>query len=230
MNDSLDILINKLNYQFKNISFLELALTHRSANSSNNERLEYLGDAILGFVIAESLYNKFSDAPEGILTRQRSSLVKKETLANLARELELGQFIKLGSGEMKTGGWRRDSILSNTLEAIIGAIHMDSDVESCRKFINQIYEGHFTSLTLDSAEKDSKTELQEYLQARKLALPNYEVVAEDGEAHERLFTVECKIESLAEPVSANGKSKRIAEQSAANKTLLVLQKISNDLE
>jgi ribonuclease III len=223
MVDSLNLLIKKLNYQFESIALLELALTHRSASSSNNERLEYLGDAVLGFVIAESLYNKFSDAPEGILTRQRSSLVKKETLANLAKELELGQYIKLGSGEMKTGGWRRDSILSNTLEAIIGAIYLDSEFDSCRKFINQIYKGHFSSLSLDKSEKDSKTELQEYLQARKLDLPSYEVVAEEGEAHDRLFTVECKIQSLDEPICANGKSKRIAEQSAANKTLLILQ-------
>ena len=130
VNDFCSELSKKLNYHFKNIDLLQLALTHRSADSCNNERLEYLGDAILGFVIAEALYLKFEVGQEGALTRKRASLVKKNTLACLARDLELGQFLRLGIGERKSGGWRRDSILSNTLEAIIGAIYLDSDFET----------------------------------------------------------------------------------------------------
>jgi ribonuclease III len=223
VNDSLYELSNKLNYQFKNTALLELALTHRSASSVNNERLEYLGDAVLGFVVAESLYQKYADASEGILTRQRASLVKKETLANLAKELDLGKFLYLGTGEMKSGGWRRDSILSNTLEAVIGAIYLDSDFETCRNFICNLYTTLFEHLSLEDTGKDSKTELQEYLQAKKLPLPAYKVIAEDGEAHNRVFTVECQIDSLSHAVSADGKSKRIAEQSAASKALALLE-------
>ncbi len=223
MNESCTQLINKLNYQFKNPDLLELALTHRSADSNNNERLEYLGDAVLGFVIAEVLYNRFPDGPEGILTRKRAALVKKETLAGLARNMELGQSIHLGSGERKSGGWRRDSILANTLEAIMGAIYLDSDFDTCRNFITQIYAGFIDTLTLEDSDKDSKTELQEYLQARKLHLPSYRVVAEAGEAHDKVFSVECRIDSIDEPVNANGKSKRAAEQSAAQQVLNRLQ-------
>jgi ribonuclease-3 len=223
VNDPLYELINKLNYQFNNTALLELALTHRSASSLNNERLEYLGDAILGFVIAESLYHKFAEASEGVLTRQRASLVKKETLASLAKELELGKFLSLGTGEMKSGGWKRDSILSNTVEAIIGAIYLDSDFETCRNFIIRVYNDLLETLSLDNTAKDAKTELQEYLQARKQPLPAYKVIAEEGEAHDRVFTVECQVESLTHLIRANGKSKRTAEQSAANKALAFLQ-------
>jgi ribonuclease III len=223
VNDPCCQLSNKLNYQFKNPDLLALALTHRSANASNNERLEYLGDAVLGFVIAEALYQKFVSGPEGVLTRQRASLVKKETLAGLAKGLDLGQFLILGSGERKSGGWRRDSILANTLEAIIGAIYLDSDFETCRHFIIYLYRDLLETLTLEDTGKDSKTELQEFLQARKQPLPIYKIIVEEGEAHERVFTVECHVESLSDAISASGKSKRAAEQSAAHKTLVFLQ-------
>ena len=223
MNDAYYQLTRNLNYQFKNSDLLELALTHRSANSSNNERIEYLGDAVLGFVVAETLYQKFTDASEGVLTRKRASLVKKETLANLARSLDLGQFLFLGTGEKKSGGWRRDSILANTLEAIIGAIYLDSDFETCRHCIMHLYRDILENLNLEESGKDAKTELQEYLQARKQALPLYQVVIEEGDAHEKVFTVECEIESLSDVISACGKSKRAAEQSAAYKALTLLQ-------
>jgi len=217
-------LTSKLNYQFKNTDLLELALTHRSANSSNNERLEFLGDAILGFAIAEVLFQKFLDGPEGALTRKRASLVEKETLAHLARQLDLGQFLYRGTGEKKSGGWRRDSILANTLEAIIGGIYLDSDYETCRHFILHLYNDLLDGLSLEDSEKDPKTELQEYLQGRKQSLPTYYIVTEEGEAHERIFTVECEIEALDERIKASGKSKRAAEQSAAQKVLNLLQK------
>ena len=223
MNESLDQLQKTLNYSFSDKKLLELALTHRSANSSNNERLEYLGDAILGFIIADILYCEIPDVAEGVLTRKRASLVKKETLANLARELELGEFIKLGTGERKSGGWRRDSILSNTLEAIIGAIYLDGGIEKCRGFVNDIYADLLAAPDLRESSKDSKTELQEYLQARKLPLPQYRVVAEEGEAHKRVFTVECRIQPLEKSVVATGKSKRAAEQQSAQLALKLVQ-------
>ncbi len=223
MDESSAKLVNKLNYQFNNPALLELALTHRSASSSNNERLEYLGDAVLGFVIADLLYQKFNDAPEGVLTRLRASLVKKESLASLAKKMDLGDFLKLGPGEMKSGGWRRDSILSNTLEAVIGAIYLDSDFDKCRIFIQKVYAEVVDELSLNDTAKDSKTELQEYLQARKLTVPLYHVIAEEGEAHKKTFTVECQIDGLTESISAKGGSKRIAEQSAAHKVLVYLQ-------
>ncbi len=223
MNESLTQLENKLNYSFSDRKLLALALTHRSANASNNERLEYLGDAILGFLVADILFHELSDVAEGALTRKRASLVKKETLANLARELDLGEFIQLGTGERKSGGWRRDSILSNTLEAVIGAIYLDGGIDDCRVFVNDIYAQLLSSPQLRESTKDSKTELQEYLQARKLPLPRYTVIAEEGEAHKRIFSVECRIEPLEKPVTATGKSKRVAEQQAALKTLKLLQ-------
>ena len=226
MNEHSNQLINKLNYSFSNTELLDLALTHRSVNSVNNERLEYLGDAILGFIIAEILYQKFSDGPEGFLTRKRASLVKKETLADLARILNLGDFIQLGAGEKKSGGWRRDSILSNTLEAIIGAIYLDSGFENCRDFITHHYAELIENLSLDDSDKDSKTELQEYLQGRKLALPLYKIIAEEGEAHERIFTVLCEIngiDGVDGGIQAIGKSKRAAEQSAAQKVLNLIR-------
>ncbi len=223
MNDSLNKLTNTLNYHFKNTDLLELALTHRSVGSGNNERLEYLGDAILGFIIADSLYQKFETIPEGILTRQRASLVKKETLAGLAKNLKLGEFLNLGSGERKSGGWHRDSILANSLEAIIGAVYLDGGFEACREFVTHLYSELLESLSLEDTRKDPKTELQEFLQARKQALPTYQVIAEEGEAHKRVFTVACQLETLASPISASGKSKRMAEQSAAQKTLALLR-------
>ncbi len=225
MNDFCRELSNKLDYQFKNTDLLELALTHRSAAAVNNERLEYLGDAVLGFVIAEALYHKFELGPEGVLTRKRAVLVKKETLAGLAKELELGQYLRLGTGERKSGGWRRDSILSNTLEAVMGAIYLDSDFDTCRDFILVLYRDLLAGLSLEDSGKDAKTELQEYLQARKQPLPAYQVIAEKGEAHDRVFTVACRIESLHDVIEASGKSKRAAEQSAAHAALALLQRV-----
>jgi ribonuclease-3 len=209
----------RLGYTFEDKSLLTLALTHRSYQKENNERLEYLGDAILGFIIAEALYNRFEGEAEGVLTRLRANLVKGETLAILARELEIGDHILLGPGEMKSGGWRRDSILSNTLEALIGAIYLDSDILSCKIFVLSIYTELLLELNPSNLSKDPKTKLQEYLQAKKVNLPVYTVVAEDGEAHKREFTVECSIENLDHEIMAVGRSKRNAEQLAAEKAL-----------
>ena len=212
-----------LNYFFQNKTLLELALTHRSIGSDNNERLEYLGDAVLGFIIADQLFHRYPDSTEGKLTRLRASLVKKETLASLARELDLGDFVRLGTGELKSGGWRRDSILANTFEAIIGAIYLDSDFQTCQSCLLEIYKELFDSASADTHSKDPKTRLQEYLQARKVSLPIYKTIKEEGEAHSRKFTVECQSELLDETIIATGRSKRIAEQSAAEQALKILE-------
>ncbi len=201
---------------------LTQALTHRSLGSNNNERLEYLGDAILGFIIADYIYDKFPDASEGELTRLRASLVKGEKLAEIGKELELSNKIKLGAGELKSGGWRRDSILANTLEAIIGAVYLDSNLESCREFIMGMYETHLAGINSADIKKDAKTQLQEYLQSRKQDVPVYEIINESGSSHQPEFTVTCAISSLNELVIAKGTSKRKAEQAAAEKAMSIL--------
>ena len=224
-NETIHTVEKQTGYSFKDQSLLEIALTHRSYSKQNNERLEYLGDSVLGFIIAEALYQKFPTQTEGILTRLRATLVNKVTLAELARNLNLGDCIKLGTGEMKSGGWRRDSILANTIEAIIGAIYLDSDLTTCRHIVLELYRELLKGLTLNNLEKDAKTELQEFLQARKQPLPVYIVLAEEGEAHNRQFNIACQIEGLPNQITATGRSKRIAEQTAARKALDYLQQV-----
>ena len=215
VSDHLESISASFGYTFKNGALLETALTHRSSGGANNERLEYLGDAILNFIVAEALYRALPRAPEGILTRLRASLVKRETLADLARELELGEKIRLGEGEMKSGGWRRDSILANTVEALLGAIFLDSDLPACRAAILRIFSTRLANLPDTNPVKDPKTALQELLQARHLPLPAYRVISEAGEAHDRVFRVECLVAGLEAPAVADGRSKRNAEQAAA---------------
>lgn len=222
MSDNRANLAGSIGYTFKNSALLDLALTHRSAGGSNNERLEYLGDAILNFVIADSLFQALPRAHEGVLTRLRASLVKRETLAELAREIDLGGVIHLGDGERKSGGWRRESILANTLEALLGAIYLDSDLETCRAAVLRLFGARLQHLPDVSPDKDPKTTLQELLQARHLPLPAYRVIAEEGEAHDRVFRVECTVADLDAPVVAEGRSKRNAEQAAAAQALLQL--------
>jgi len=202
---------------------LEKALTHRSIGNDNNERLEYLGDAILGFVIADIIYHKFPNATEGEMTRLRASLVKGEKLAEIGRDIQLANKIKLGTGELKSGGWRRDSILANTLEAIIGAVYLDSDIESCRHFILNLYQAHLENIDPENIKKDAKSQLQEYLQSRKQNVPVYEIIDERGSSHQPEFTVSCKINLLDDVVTAEGQSKRKAEQAAAEKVMAILE-------
>ena len=209
-------------YQFKNSDLLDTALTHRSVGRDNNERLEFLGDSILGFVIAEILFTRYPDQPEGNLTRLRAKFVKRETLSSLARDLDIGSYLILGPGEKRDGGWERDSILANALESIIGAIYLDSGISACIEFINTIYSDLFKELNTDDIHKDSKTILQEILQSRKIPLPDYRVIDEVGEPHKRIFTVSCTVESLGHYITARGKSKRIAEQSAASIILALI--------
>jgi ribonuclease-3 len=212
-------------YTFQNIELLETALTHRSTGKNNNERLEFLGDSILGFVITEKLYQLFPNEPEGVLTRLRANLVNKETLAGLARQLDLGAAVKLGPGERKSGGWRRDSILSNTLESVIGAIYLDAGMTASKQFILSLYQELLASLDADNIGKDPKTVLQEILQSKKLPVPLYQIIDEQGDAHQKTFTVVCAIEDLGYRVTAKGKSKRGAEQAAAS---LVLKEMTKD--
>lgn len=221
---SLDDLQRTIDYNFKDVSLLENALTHRSKGSYNNERLEFLGDAILGFVVADILYSNFGQASEGQLSRFRASLVKKETLAALARELSLGDFLLLGSGELKSGGFRRDSILADALEAVIGAMYLDGGIDVARSLIESCLKDRLDSLTLEGADtKDPKTCLQEYLQGRHLALPKYDVVATFGDEHNQSFEVSCVVAGLNGPVKGSGTSRRRAEQAAAQQALNQLE-------
>lgn len=216
-------LAGSLGYSFKNDGLLDVALTHRSVGGANNERLEYLGDAILNFLVAEALYQALPRAAEGVLTRLRATLVKRETLADVAREIGLGPAIRLGDGELKSGGWRRDSILANTLESVLGAIYLDAGLDAVRAAVLRLFATRLTHLPETSPDKDPKTTLQELLQARHQPLPAYRVIAEQGEAHERSFRVECSAAGLDSVVVAEGRSKRIAEQAAAAAALALLQ-------
>jgi ribonuclease-3 len=223
-DEQLDQLQQALAYQFKDINLLSQALTHRSKGSTNNERLEFLGDAILGFIAADLLYSQFQQSPEGHLSRFRASLVKKETLAALAREFSLGDYLRLGSGELKSGGFRRDSILADGMEAIFGAMYLDGGLKNVRKLIERCLSSRLDRLSAESDMKDPKTRLQEYLQARRLDLPDYTVTETLGDDHEQEFEVQCKVAGLAQPIKGVGSSRRKAEQAAAKQALESLLK------
>ena len=208
-----------LGYEFSNGDLLTLALAHRSVGSNNNERLEFLGDSIVNHVIAEALYQQFPGAREGELSRMRASLVKGDTLAELARELGLGQYLRLGPGEKKSGGHRRSSILADALEAVAGAILMDSDVDTCRACLLQWFASRLARLNDATAVKDAKTRLQEYLQGRRRPLPVYELLEVSGDDHRQLFRVACKVQKPVLMVQGTGNSRRKAEQAAAETAL-----------
>lgn len=223
MTPPLRELQQKLNYEFNDVSLLEVALTHRSKGSVNNERLEFLGDAILGFVVADRLYHHFDTAPEGLLSRFRASLVKEATLAELARSFSLSDFLIMGSGELKSGGYRRDSILADAMEAVLGAMYLDGGMEVARVLIASSLGDRFADLSTEMDLKDPKTRLQEYLQARKLPLPQYDVVETHGDEHDQRFDVQCQVSCLDAPVAGVGSSRRRAEQEAAQAALDQLQ-------
>lgn len=222
MNNPLLKLSQRIDYTFSDTSLIELALTHRSCGGKNNERLEFLGDSIVNLVIAEALFLKFPQAKEGKLSRLRARMVKGVTLAELARDFGLGDFLHLGSGEMKSGGHRRESILADTVEAIIGAIYLDSDMAVVKTKILQWYQSRLDGLSLDDPLKDPKTQLQEYLQGKQLPLPKYEVESIEGSAHEQLFTISCIVKELKNSIVGQGGSRRIAEQEAAAQALKLL--------
>ena len=223
MSDRVSSLAERVGHRFANPNLLETALTHRSAARQNNERLEFLGDAVLNFVIAEILYTRSPKSREGELTRLRASLVNGQTLAELAREIQIGRHLKLGGGESKTGGRTRDSILSNAFEAVVGAIYLDGGLATCRGCIEKLFAERLrTVFWSGEGKKDPKTRLQELLQARKLALPIYTVSEVSGGAHSRRFTVTCYVDGLAQTPVGQGTSRRKAEQEAARKTLELL--------
>jgi ribonuclease-3 len=205
------------------MSLFELALTHRSCGKKNNERLEFLGDSILNFVIADDLFARFPKAKEGELSRLRARMVKGVTLSEVARELGLGDYLRLGSGELKSGGYRRDSILADAVEAIIGAIYLDTDMDTARGFILSWFKERLDKLDLNESMKDSKTRLQEFLQSRRLALPEYELMNVEGEAHDQTFYIDCRVEGLKKAEKGIGSSRRQAEQEAAKNALIALQ-------
>ena len=212
----------RLGSSFTNLSLLNQAITHRSFSGDNNERLEFLGDAILNFLIAEILYKRFPTAKEGKLSRLRAALVKRETLADVAREIGLGEFLLLGQGEQKSGGSKRDSILADALEAIIGALFLDRDLSVVSERVTLWFKSRIEDISPDDPQKDSKTRLQEYLQANKCSLPEYSVVSAVGKAHARTFTIECAAALLEMPATGSGSSRRIAEQEAAAQALRTL--------
>ena len=222
MSNKLDRLERRIGYQFKDQDLLVLALTHRSLGGCNNERLEFLGDSILNFVAAEMLFQHFPQAREGQLSRLRARLVKGVTLAELAKGFELGEYLRLGSGELKSGGFRRESILADALEALIGAIYLDTGMDAARERVLAWLTTELDSLTLVDTNKDPKTRLQEFLQSRGCELPRYEVVDIQGEPHCRTFVVECQITLLNDKTLGQGASRRIAEQVAAAAALIAL--------
>ena len=218
MNISKQRLLQRIGYDFNDSDLFELALTHRSHGSHNNERLEFLGDAALNFIIGHAIFQRLPESKEGELSRYRASLVKGITLAEIANELRLGEHLHLGGGEMKSGGHRRASILADTVEAIIGAIYIDGGMASCEACVLQWFDSRLENLA-QSGQKDAKTKLQEFMQARGYSLPLYEVVDISGEAHSQEFTVECRVEGLKKPTKGQGSSRRNAEKQAAETAL-----------
>jgi len=210
-------------YQFRQTNLLEQALTHRSySRQLNNERLEFLGDSVLNLIISNHIYRRFSDADEGDLSRIRASLVKEETLAQVARQINLGDCIHLGGGELKSGGFRRASILADALEALIGAIYLDSDYTQTEAAVLHLYQDKLHSIDAGANLRDPKTRLQEYLQANKNNLPSYQVEQTTGKAHDQVFNVSCKLLDLDMQSNGQGSSRKKAEQQAAQKILDLL--------
>ncbi len=216
-------LSKKLEISFADPKLLQQALTHRSVGSNNNERLEYLGDAILGFVIADALFKRFPDVKEGKLSRLRASLVKGVTLAEIARELNLGDVLILGPGELKSGGFRRESILADAVEAILGAFYLDSGLEQAKALILRLFDERLDAIDIDEIIKDPKTRLQELLQSRKQPLPIYSVSELKTKDAQPLFEASCQVELLKKPVIAQGNSHRKAEKKAAERALTLLE-------
>lgn len=214
-SERMDALQRRIGYRFQSIEHLRLAMTHRSHGSHNNERLEFLGDAILNMVIAQQLFLQFPQAREGQLSRLRARMVKGVTLAEIALEFDLGDHLLLGSGELKSGGFRRESILADAVESIIGAIYLDSGFDASRERILAWFAPRLGQLSLQDTQKDAKTRLQEHLQSRQQELPRYEVFDVRGEAHQQTFYVACHVPVLAEATRGTGSSRRIAEQDAA---------------
>ncbi|WP_395007978.1 ribonuclease III [Undibacterium sp.] len=217
MNEQL--LQKRLGHQFNDVALLQQALTHRSHSVTHNERLEFLGDSILNCVVASILFDTFDTIDEGDLSRVRANLVKQQSLFEIAQKMELSQFLRLGEGELKSGGFRRPSILADTLEALFGAIYLDAGFDIARNVIRSLYEPILISVNPTTLGKDAKTLLQEFLQSKKIALPQYNVVATHGAAHNQEFEIECLVPKLEIQVFGTGGSRRAGEQAAAKLAL-----------
>jgi len=217
------LLQNRLGHTFKNAALLQQALTHRSHSSVHNERLEFLGDSILNCVVASLLFDRYSKIDEGDLSRLRANLVKQQSLYEIAQRLELSHFLRLGEGELKSGGFRRPSILADTLEALFGAIYLDAGFDQARDVIRAQYIPILDTVDPKTLGKDAKTLLQEYLQGKKIALPQYNVVATHGAAHNQEFEIECLVPKLDIQVFGTGGSRRAGEQAAAKLALIAVQ-------
>ena len=208
-----------ISYQFSDIELLSKALTHRSVSKQNNERLEFLGDSVLGSIISEELYSRHSNIDEGQLSRLRSHLVRGNTLANLAKKLDISENLRLGQGELKSGGFRRESILADTFEAILGAIFLDSDYLTVKKVVLNLFSDLLNEVKSEESLKDFKTQLQEMLQKKGYDLPKYELMQTKGKDHNAVFYVSCHVEALKIKVEKNAKSIKRAEQACAQSIL-----------
>lgn len=223
MNEGLSALQKCLKHEFADASLLIRALTHRSYSVSHNERLEFLGDSVLGVIVADMLYQRLQNLPEGDLSRVRANLVKQDTLHQLAVSLGLPDVILLGEGEMRSGGQRRPSILADALEAVIGAVYLDAGFQAVQALVQRLYQGVEINQSMDAIGKDPKTALQELLQGRRMNVPAYKVVATQGLAHKQTFDVECKVPELQLSARGTGSSRRAAEQIAATGMLQILK-------
>lgn len=217
-----DILQKIIGYYFNNKKILKLALTHRSASNKHNERLEFLGDSILNYVISNALYKKFPKINEGEMSRMRASLVRGNTLSEIALEFNLSKYLRLGLGEIKSGGLYRNSILADTIEAIIGAVFLDSNIIVIEKLILSWYKSRLNKIIPGDKQKDPKTRLQEYLQERHLPLPLYIVMRISGKSHDQKFTIHCQVTGIKDPIIYTDSSRRKAEQAAAKQVLIKL--------
>ena len=222
MNKQLTRLVASLGHDFQQESLLKQAVTHRSYSAQHNERLEFLGDSVLNCAVARTLYDNFPNLPEGTLSRLRANLVKQETLAEIAVHLKLGDYLLLGEGELKSGGFRRPSILADALESIIGAVFLDAGFEAARDVVLRLFEPAIAGIDPNASGKDPKTQLQEWLQAKRHPLPDYVLAATKGEAHDQIFVVSCQIPALGITTEGQGRSRRAAEQEAA---LAVLKQV-----
>lgn len=212
-----------LGHEFSDPALLERALTHRSRGADNYERLEFLGDSILGFVVAEYLYHTYPDVSEGRLSRMRSSLVRKETLAKVARELGLSEFLILGEGELKSGGFNRSSILADSVESIIGAMYLDAGLEVAKQFIERHFQVFFADISTEMNYKDAKSRLQEAMQKNGFPLPIYQIIETTGAQHKQHFTVQCCLTEPKMQTHATARSRREAEQKAADQALAIFK-------
>lgn len=222
MNKAESWLDKTLNYRFQNVELFQQALTHRSATNRNNERLEFLGDAVLDFVVSGAVYHTYPEAAEGDLSKLRALLVKDATLAKIASEIGLGEHLILGSGEQKTGGHRRESILADALEAILGAVFLDSGYDATKQVIDRVFAQRYADLPDIRELRDPKTRLQEWLQGRKMSVPDYALVEVSGEDHKQRFSVTCTVVEMSAVSNGESTTRRKAEQKAARKMLEIL--------